>query len=250
MAPDGSGGGGHGIKPAAALTLRSSVMDPTARLRELLATGADSFPLDEAVLLIAAHERPELDIPARLATLDELAELVPQPSFESLVATLFGPDGFRGNAEDYYDPENSYLDAVLDRRVGIPILLAVLAIEVGRRRGVGVAGIGMPGHFLVRSAERPSEFADPFNGPDVLGPEECRALFARVTGGGVRWDDRYLAPSNRLDIVTRVLANLKAIYQQRNDYRRLGRVMRMRSAVPTIAERERSEALRLMAPMN
>lgn len=225
-------------------------MDPTARLRDLLGAGQDTFALDEAALLIAAHEHPELDIGARQAMLDQLARSIDEPSFEALIATLFGLGGFAGNVEDYYDPENSYLDSVLDRRVGIPILLAVVAMEVGRRRGVGVVGIGMPGHFLVRSADRPALYADPFNGPGLLGPEDCRTLFTTITGGDARWDDAYLAPSSHLDIVVRILANLKAIHQQRNDYLRLGRVMRMRSVVPVLAERERAERFRLMAPMN
>ena len=225
-------------------------MDPTARLRALLDAGADDFALDDAALLIAAHEHPDLDIQARRAMLDDLARAVPEPTFEALLSTLFGPGGFTGNAQDYYDPENSFLDSVLDRRVGIPILLAVLAIEVGRRCDVGVVGIGMPGHFLVRSAQHPQVFADPFSGATVLHADDCRALFRSISGGGVRWDDRYLAPSSKLDIVIRVLANLKAIYQQRNDYLRLGRVMRMRSVVPAIADQERDERFRLMAPMN
>ncbi|MGD9703087.1 MAG: SirB1 family protein [Acidimicrobiia bacterium] len=225
-------------------------MDPTARLRSLLHAGPPGFPLDEAALLIAAHERPALDLPSHLATLDLLADAVPEASFPALVGSLFGPGGFTGNTTDYYDPDNSLLDAVLSRRIGIPILLAVVAMEVGRRRGVPVLGIGMPGHFLIRSASDPDLFADPFSGPDLFDHDGCRVLFSALTSEPSRWNDAYLAPTSRRDIIVRILNNLKAIHQQRNDYLRLGKVMRMRSVVPGLGEREQAEFRRLMAPMN
>lgn len=225
-------------------------MDATARLHALLNADPPHFPLDEAALLIAAHERPALDIASHLALLDRLADTVPKGTFPALVTTLFGPGGFTGNAADYYDPENSMLDSVLHRRTGIPILLAVVAIEVGRRRGIPVLGIGMPGHFLIRSASDPDLFADPFHGPRLLDHDGCRALFAGVAKDPTHWNEAYLAPTSRRDIVVRILNNLKVIYRQRNDYLRLGRVMRMRSSVPGLGEREREEFRRLMAPMN
>jgi regulator of sirC expression with transglutaminase-like and TPR domain len=225
-------------------------MDPTARLRALLRADPPGFPLDEAALLIAAHERPELDVGAHLGELDALAGTVAEATFASLVATLFGPGGFTGNTTDYYDPENSLLDSVLGRRVGIPILLAVVAIEVGRRRGIPVLGIGMPGHFLIRSASNPDQFADPFTGPALLDKDGCRAIFSHLAKNPAHWNETYLSPTNRRDIVVRILNNLKMVHQRRNDHLRLGRVMTMRSVVPGLGERERDEFRRLMAPMN
>ncbi len=225
-------------------------MDATARLYALLNADTPHLPLDEAALLIAAHERPALDIAAQFEQLDRLAENVPKATFPALVGALFGPGGFTGNAADYYDPENSMLDSVLQRRTGIPILLAVVAIEVGRRCGVPVLGIGMPGHFLIRSATYPQHFADPFNGPELLDHEECRRLFSGVARDPAHWNESYLAPTSRRDIVVRILNDLKVIHRQRNDYLRLGRVMRMRSMVPGLGDRERDEFRRLMAPMN
>jgi regulator of sirC expression with transglutaminase-like and TPR domain len=225
-------------------------MGPTERLRALLNADPPVFALDEAALLIAAHEHAGLDIPAHLALLDDLADTIPDDSFESLVSTLFGPGGFTGNTLDYYDPGNSLLDSVLCRRLGIPILLAVVAMEVGRRRGIPVLGIGMPGHFLIRSASDRDLFADPFDGPALLDRDGCREIFDSLGRSKARWNESYLSPTNRRDIVVRILNNLKAIHQRRNDYLRLGRVMKMRSVVPGLGENERQEFRRLMAPMN
>ena len=126
----------------------------------LLVLCPDDFALDEACLLIAGHARPGIDIERCLGELDRLAGEVLPPTLDGLVSTLFGGSGFRGNADDYYDPDNSYLDQVLQRRLGLPITLAVLAIEVGRRAGVPLWGVSMPGHFLLRDKVDPSVFLD------------------------------------------------------------------------------------------
>jgi regulator of sirC expression with transglutaminase-like and TPR domain len=224
-------------------------LDPTARFRELLAGGPDSFPLDEACLLIGAHARPGLDVERYLAHLDELAGGFLPPTLDGLLAHLFGPGGFAGNSEAYYDPRNSYLDQVLDRRLGIPITLSIVAIEVGRRSGVPVCGVSMPGHFLLQDKVDRSVFVDAFNGGRVLSAAQCRQLH-QAQSNGAAWDDAYLEPASRRTIVARVLTNLRAIAHERGDLAMLRWVMELRQAVPGVAERERDEYVRLLATFN
>lgn len=113
------------------------------RFAALMSAGPEAFPLDEACLLIAAEADPSLDIDGCLRRLDEIADACASPLLESLVEHLYVDLGFAGNLNDYYDPRNSLLNFVLDRRIGIPITLAVVTLEVGRRIGVPMSGIGM-----------------------------------------------------------------------------------------------------------
>lgn len=221
----------------------------TARFRELLSGGPDAFPLDEACLLIAAHARPGLDIAHYLARLDELAGEFLPPTFDGLLRHLFGRGGFVGNQDAYYDPRNSFLDQVLDRRTGIPITLAIVAMEVGRRAGVPMSGVSMPGHFLIRDKVDPQVFADPFNGGRQLSTVQCRQIH-RAQSNGAAWDDAYLQPVSKQVIVARVLTNLKGIAQARQDIGTLHWVMRLRQYIPGIAEMERDEFQRLAALLN
>src|SRR5947209_12517593 len=124
--------------------------DPTARFAELVQRPEEELPLDEGALLIAAHANPELDVEFELALLDDLAERCPAPTLDALRQHLFVDLGFTGNVDDYYDPDNSFLDQVVRRRVGLPIALSVLGIEVGRRLGLRLGGVALPGHFLLR----------------------------------------------------------------------------------------------------
>jgi regulator of sirC expression with transglutaminase-like and TPR domain len=110
----------------------------------LLARPEPEIPLDQAALLIAAHAHPELDVDARLAQLDTLAAGSVGLSSTELATRLFVTEGFAGNESDYGDPRNSYLDDVLDRHLGIPITLSVVMLEVGRRCGLRLHGVGMP----------------------------------------------------------------------------------------------------------
>ncbi|HEV7536715.1 MAG TPA: transglutaminase-like domain-containing protein, partial [Acidimicrobiia bacterium] len=158
-----------------------------ARFADLVARPDDEIPLDEATLLIAAQARPDLDIGAEQGRLDELAGGCGEATLDGLTRHLFTELGFTGNAERYRDPDNSYLDQVMRRRVGIPISLSVLTMEVGRRLGVAIDGVGMPGHFLVRHRADPVIFLDPFGGGRRLDAAGCRAIFASL--GGVGWDD-------------------------------------------------------------
>ena len=139
----------------------------------------DEIPLDEAALLIAAQARPDLDVGEELGRLDDLAGGCPEATFDGLARHLFTDLGFRGNTEHYQDPDNSYLDQVLRRRVGIPITLSVLTMEVGRRLGVAIDGVGMPGHFLDPPPGRDvpiggATFLDPFGGGRRLDAGGCQ----------------------------------------------------------------------------
>jgi len=201
--------------------------DPMLAHFEQLRTRSDrDIDLTEAALLIATEAYPGLDVDEYKARLDRLAdELRPwtdaAPSGAQRVAVLCSRllrhGGFRGDREDYYDPRNSYLNDVLDRRLGIPISLAVLLIEVGRRLDVRLRGVGFPGHFLVRHDGDQPIFIDPFHEGTFLDEAACRQLLERVTSGRVTFNDRLLAPVSKRRIVVRMLRNLKAVHIRRRD---------------------------------
>ncbi len=181
-----------------------------------------------AALLIARLERPDLDPQPWLARLDDLAarsgagrEAPGRARLDRLRAFLFEEEGFRGNAEHYYDPRNSCLHEVLERRIGIPITLSVLTMEVGRRAGLEIAGIGLPGHFVV-GARIGDELVlvDPFGGGRVLDRQEAEAIVSRVAGRPVRLTDAHFARASGAQIAVRMLRNLKAIYAKRRDWAR------------------------------
>lgn len=214
--------------------------DLTARFAALAARRDHPLPLDEALLLIAAHARPDLDVAAERARLDALADGVPHPTFGGLRAHLFDDLGFTGDQATYYDARNSLLPDVLDRRVGVPITLAVVAMEVGRRAGVELEGIGMPGHFLARPVAEPHRYLDAFDGGRELDAAGCRALFERTTPG-IPWDDAHLQPSSSWAIVARVLANLAGAYRRAGDRHALCWTLQLRLELPDATERERRE---------
>src|SRR5829696_7811715 len=157
-------------------------VDAYARFLALFSRPDASLPLDEVALCIAAHADPDVDIAANLARLDDLAEKCPAPTLDALVTHLFRTEGFAGNRADYYDPRNSFLHEVLDRRLGIPITLSIVVLEVGRRLGVPLSGVGLPGHFLVRDKVDDRVFIDPFHGGRLLDESACRRLHATLAG--------------------------------------------------------------------
>ena len=197
------------------------------RFARLVGRRDATLDLAEAALLIAQDAYPRLDVEAYLRRLDELAEPLRAGWCEyarlpELVARLnghlFGEIGFRGNREDYYDPRNSYLIEVLDRRLGIPITLSVVYMEVARRLGLRVDGIGLPGHFLV-AAERDgtSLLLDPFNGGEVVTMDDCERLVQESYGDSVPFSEEQLAPVRKRQILTRMLNNLKRTYLAADD---------------------------------
>jgi regulator of sirC expression with transglutaminase-like and TPR domain len=185
-------------------------MDATERFAAAVAAPAGEMRLDVAAFCLAAHAHPALDVDAACARLDELAGACPNPTFDGLSSYLFRTLGFRGNVRDYGDPENSFLDAVIERRLGIPISLAVVMMETGRRIGVPVHGVGMPGHFLVMDAARDGVWCDPYHEGAVYDIEGCRRLFARVHGNARGFSRALLVPTDPHSIVARMLANLES----------------------------------------
>lgn len=216
------------------------------RFAALVARPDEEIPLDEAALLIAAHARPELDVVTELGRLDDLAAGCKEPTLEGLTRHLFDDLGFRGNTEHYREPENSYLDQVLTRRVGIPITLSVLTMEVGRRLGVALDGVGMPGHFLVRHRADPTMFLDPFGGGRRLDAAGCRALFTAM--GGTGWEDSFLQPVGTRAILTRMLLNLQGVFLPGN-LRSAAWVLELRLTIPGLPVAERLSLARALGSL-
>jgi len=215
------------------------LMDPSSRWREIMARPEDELPLDEAALLISAADDAQVDVPGQLARLDEVAALVSSDDADAVCRVVFGTLGLRGDTESYDDPRNSYLDQVLDRRLGIPISLSVVLIEIGRRRGVAFEGVGMPGHFLVRDPRHPELLIDAFAGGRRLDRAACMELLHAVAGAAVELRPDYLAAVGPRAILTRMLANLDQSFGRRDDADGRRRVTRLRAAIPgqTPAER-------------
>ena len=186
-----------------------------------------SIDLAEAALLIAADAYPQMVVDHYLRILDDLAAPVHSrvrpdtpltACVEALNGHLFGEIGFFGNTAEYYDPRNSYLNEVLDRRRGIPITLSVVYMEVARRAGVDVVGVALPGHFVVEARRgEDSLLVDPFHGGEVLTSEDAERLVSDVYGGTLPFQDEFLEPVGKRAILTRILNNLKMIYLTSED---------------------------------
>jgi regulator of sirC expression with transglutaminase-like and TPR domain len=210
-------------------------MDTTDAFADLMGRDDDEIELDRAALLFAAVEYPDLDVEASRATLDLFADLVrprlsyldsPSEVVQVISATVHGELGFRGNTDAYYDPRNSYLHQVLERRLGIPITLSAVYIEIGRRLDLPFEGVGMPGHFLVRLPGLVAPvLVDPFDGGTVLDEAACTARLRHIYGPRVRFDSSMLAPVGTRAIVFRMLANLKGIYLSQSDWPRVIRTI-------------------------
>ncbi|MCH8205778.1 MAG: transglutaminase family protein [Chloroflexi bacterium] len=199
------------------------------RFAREVAAPDDDIDLGRAALLIAATEYPQLDVENELAHLDSLAAAAssrlsgdrdPLYVANLLSEFLFDEIGFRGNHEDYYDPRNSFLNEVLSRRLGIPISLSLLYVEVGKRLGVPLVGVGMPGHFLVRHRDLDDLFIDPFHGGILLSERECQERLQEVTQAEVQWDSSYVAPVTKREFLARLLRNLKGVCLAGQDYLR------------------------------
>ncbi|MET0728771.1 MAG: transglutaminase-like domain-containing protein [Acidimicrobiales bacterium] len=214
--------------------------DPTSRFGALVGRSDVDVPLDEAVLLIAAHALSGLDVGRERSRLDDIAAGVTHPTVGALRRHLVEELGFAGDRVSYHDPRNSLLPEVLDRRRGIPLTLAVLAMEVGRRCGVPLVGIGMPGHFLVRSEHDDDEFVDLFHGGALLDRAHCRAIFEAL-GVGVTWDESFLDPVQPRAILVRMLANLAGAYRRVGDRDALRWALGLRLLLPGAVDRDRRE---------
>lgn len=193
-----------------------------------------------AALLIAVDHYPRLDVAAYQRQLDILAREAgerigktrrPDRLVEALNAYLFEDQGFQGNAENYYNPANSFLHEVLDTRRGLPITLSIVYMAVAQRLGLSVSGVGLPLHFIVRydpplcPGSADTILIDPFYGGEILTPELCRERIERVLGHAIVFDPAYLQPTPKRLILYRLLNNLKQVYVQREEPAKAGRVV-------------------------
>lgn len=206
---------------------------PLARQRfyQELRQPHDQIDLAKAALFLAQEEYPSLDPAHYLQLLDQMAADVqdrlpsapyPLRLIQTINHYLFEELKFHGNAEDYYDPRNSYLNLVIDRRMGIPITLSLVYLEVAKRIGFPMVGIGMPGHFLIRPAIGDMQvFVDPFNKGEVLFAEDCQERLTQLLGEPIDLRPEFLAAVDARFFLLRMLTNLKAIYLQQGDLPRL-----------------------------
>ncbi len=202
----------------------------------LISRPEEDLDLARAALLVAGEEYPGLNIPEHLGRLDGFAEVVrqrapdrlqPEELAKLLGQYLFQEQGFQGNTADYYNPDNSYFNRVLDTHTGIPITLSLLFIEVARRVGLRCRGVGMPGHFLV-GLEDSEFYFDPFNGGAALTAGDCRRLAESLFGPRMAWRDNYLTPCTKYEFLFRLLNNLKVVYERTGEFdRATGVIQRM-----------------------
>lgn len=203
-------------------------MSARARFTELIERPESVDDLAEAALWIAAEERAGVDTDAALAELERLAERVREvcdPSADAaarlahLERVFFEELGFRGNAEDYYDPGNSDLAWVLRHRKGIPITLSLVFMEIARRLGLEVEGVGFPGHFLVRVCGEAEVLIDVFEGR-VVNEADCAAKLRSMYGDEIRFHSALLRACTPHEILARILRNLKHAHLRRADFAR------------------------------
>ena len=222
--------------------------------QELVTLPEGAVPLAESALLMACEEYPQLEISPYLDRLDEIADFVrpklradgsPLDTIQALNDVLFGIVGFRGNTENYEDPRNSFFNDVLERKVGIPITLSAVYLEVARRVSFPVSGVGMPGHFLVKYADHTQEFfLDPFNGGQILSREDCAQRFTEMFGNDQPFSERMLSIASPRQMLFRMLNNLKTIYMKAEAYEKsLAMVDMMLLADPNAVEQYRDRGI-------
>ena len=199
-----------------------------------------SVPLERVALALSGIDNPDLDVDSYVAKLNDFSNdlsllLAPAPETESNLEAfqsfMTGDLGFIGNSDDYYDPMNSFVDSVIDRRSGIPITLSLIYILVGSQAGLRVVGVGLPGHFVIRFGEADDDkYLDPFHGGRRLSGADCRRL---VSDRGFVFTEQFLEPATPSSIINRMCRNLVGAFSKRH--------------VPGAA-REFSEIERIVAP--
>ncbi|MGB5972456.1 MAG: tetratricopeptide repeat protein [Nodosilinea sp.] len=200
---------------------------PRERLYQELQRPADQVSLARAALYIAQEEYPYLEADDHLAMLDRMAEtlsqrlpadLYPLKIIRAVNDYLFGELNFRGNSEEYYDPRNSFLNDVLERRVGIPITLSLVYLELAHRVGFPMVGVSVPGHFLIRpTVDEMDIFVDPFHRGEIMFEQDCRSRLKQMFGDAARLEPHHLAPIAPAMFLVRMITNLKMIYLQNRD---------------------------------
>ena len=193
--------------------------------------GDEEIDLVRAALLIARTEYPNLDCERYVDRVDELAQIAEarisdigeaRPTIAAINQVLFEDAGLRGNRDEYYDPRNSFLNDVLDRGLGIPITLALIYMEVGRRLGFPLFGVGMPGHFLLKhyDIDGRETLIDCFNGGNILSPQDCQRRLDEIYSGQMTLRPEFLFAVSKRQILTRILNNLKGIYLSSRNFRK------------------------------
>jgi len=191
----------------------------------------EEIDLVRAALIIARTEYPDIDTESYVARIDELAHLAEtriadvgeaSQTIGALNHVLFEEARLRGNRADYYDPRNSFLNDVLDRGLGIPITLALIYMEVGRRLGFPLFGVGMPGHFLLKhyDIDGRETLIDCFNGGNILSAQDCQRRLDEIYAGQMTLRPEFLFAVSRRQILTRILNNLKTVYLSTRSFRK------------------------------
>lgn len=225
-----------------------------ARFARLIAQPETDIDLARGALTIAADGRPEIDPGATLTALDELAERVrlrldvgdaDTHVIDRLQDVLFRESGFRGPvAAEYHDPRASLLDVVVARRIGLPISLAIVELEVAWRIGLGLVGIGLPGHFIIGAPG--GVLLDPTGDGRRLTPDDCQALLRRSIGDGILFHAGMLRPNGKREILARVLRNLRSAHLATRDWpAALGSVELLAVIEPTDPDHGRDRGLLL-----
>jgi regulator of sirC expression with transglutaminase-like and TPR domain len=227
------------------------------RFMRMVAGPDEDINLAEAALLIAAEEYRDLDVAAYLARLDDMGDALklrlrpdisPADTILMLNRFLFEEHGFSGNAADYYDPRNSFLNEVLDRKRGIPITLAIVYIEIGRRIGLPLQGVSFPAHFLVKCKLREGTVVlDPYAKGISLSFDEIKQRIKNLRNGAeppASVVAGTLAAADNKDILVRMLRNLKGIYSHHKEWMKaLTATDRIISVMPESAEEYRDRGM-------
>ena len=236
-----------------------SDMNPQSleRLKQILDAPEDEIDVAEAALLLAQEEYPKLDVSAYLRRLDEMAQAVRETLPANAAAAeiifslnryLFHEQGFDGDAANYYDPRNCFINQVLERKVGIPITLSIIYMEIGQRLGLPLQGISFPGHFLVKLSVESGEIVlDPFSGGVSLGRDELEQQLAQTQGDKESAKiplEEWLVTATKKDMLVRVLHNLKGIYAHGGQLEKtLSVINRILLVAPELAEEVRDRGL-------
>ncbi|MEM7275709.1 MAG: transglutaminase-like domain-containing protein [Actinomycetota bacterium] len=230
----------------AADRLNLLLAEPGVGLDRLLAVIASVDPVDDhepSTDQVAATEA------AVVAALDHLADGCPDPADpDALFGHVYGSLGFSGDVDDYYDPANSLLDRVIDRRRGIPLSLAAVVAEIARRNGRDLRPVGMPGHVLLGEGPEPTRWYDPFNRGVALGMDDCRSLFGRLQPIEA-FEPEMLRPMTGLEVCVRTLNNLRIAYARRGEPSRIIPVLSLRADLPSGRIEDREELADLMSAL-
>ncbi len=224
------------------------------RINQLLAD--PDAGLDRLLAVIASLDRPRsssTEAPGTALetvvseTLDEMAQGCPDPGDPAaLFAHVYGPLGFTGNLDDYYNPANSLIDRVLKRRRGIPLSLAAVVSEISRRHGRDLRPVGLPGHVLLGEGADPSKWFDPFNRGVALGVDDCRSLFGRIHPIE-SFDPDMLRPMTGLEVTIRTLNNLRIAYAKQGDIAKMIPILELRVDLPPAQIGDRRELADLLS---